>query len=148
LIGKTRNKKNMSEHILIQDQVGGGLLRPIECISEMVFGLFMALTFVAALAAITSGNAELRTMFVAALSCNLAWGLVDAIMYLVRTATDRGPSVAFTRAVQAASDASNGRRLVDHRLHERFLLRTASKLISATKIEAIRAATSASPHTA
>ena len=33
-------------------------------------------------------------MLAAALGCNLAWGLVDAVMYLVRTITDRGSADA------------------------------------------------------
>ena len=40
----------------------------------MLFGLFMALTFVGAVSAATSRREELRTMFIAALGCNLAWG--------------------------------------------------------------------------
>ena len=35
-----------------------------------------------------AGRDEVREMFVTALGCNLAWGLVDAVMYLVRTVTD------------------------------------------------------------
>jgi len=35
----------------------------------MLFGLFMALTFVGAVSAATSGREELRTMFIAALGC-------------------------------------------------------------------------------
>ncbi len=36
------------------------------------------------------GDDQIRAMFIAALGCNLAWGLVDAVMYLVRTLADRG----------------------------------------------------------
>ena len=59
-------------------------------VSEMLFGLFMALTFVGAVSVAEQGDAHIRAMFIAALGCNLAWGLVDAVMYLVRTVTDRG----------------------------------------------------------
>ncbi len=54
-------------------------------VSEMLFGLFMALTFIGAISVAESGRAQIREMFIAALGCNLAWGLVDAVMYLVRT---------------------------------------------------------------
>ena len=104
----------------------------------MLFGLFMALTFVGAISAATAGREEVRTMFVAALGCNLAWGLVDAVMYLVRTATDRGRSLKFMRGVRAAGDAQTGRSLVERRLSERFALRTGTGLISSAEIEAIR----------
>ena len=65
------------------------MLDPVERVSEMCFGLFMALTFVGAVS-ISSAEHEKSTMLYAALGCNLAWGLVDAVMYLVRTITYRG----------------------------------------------------------
>src|SRR5688572_33107277 len=70
------------------------ILNPVDRISEMLFGLFMALTFVGAVSVGDSGREQLRAMFIAALGCNLAWGLVDAVMYLVRTITDRGRALA------------------------------------------------------
>ena len=65
------------------------VLDPVERVSEMCFGLFMALTFVGAVS-ISAAQHEKSTMLYAALGCNLAWGLVDAVMYLVRTITYRG----------------------------------------------------------
>src|SRR6187431_2486015 len=66
------------------------VLSPVDRVSEMLFGLLMALTFTGAVSVAESGNAEIRTMFIAALGCNLAWGLVDAVMHLIRTVTERG----------------------------------------------------------
>jgi VIT1/CCC1 family predicted Fe2+/Mn2+ transporter len=37
----------------------------------------------------TAGQEEVRTVLAAAIGCNLAWGLVDAVMYIVRGATER-----------------------------------------------------------
>ena len=51
-----------------------------------------------------AGRDEVRAMLVAALGCNLAWGLVDAVMYLVRTVTDRGRAITLIRSVRAAGD--------------------------------------------
>jgi hypothetical protein len=65
------------------------VLDPVERVSEMCFGLFMALTFVGAVSAL-GGTDSPHAMLAAALGCNLAWGLVDAVMYLVRTLTERG----------------------------------------------------------
>ena len=102
-------------------------------VSELLFGLFMALTFVGAVSVADSGEAQIRTMFIAALGCNLAWGLVDAVMYLVRTVTDRGRSLTLVRAVRAAADAEAGRRLI-----ECSLSRVAAGLVSTAEIEAMR----------
>jgi hypothetical protein len=110
------------------------ILSPVDRVSEMLFGLFMALTFVGAVSAATSGRDEIRTMFFAALGCNLAWGLVDAVMYLVRTIADRGRMLTLFVAVRAAPDAETGRRHV-----ERALSKWASSLVSPAELEAIRA---------
>ena len=65
------------------------VLSPVDRVSEMLFGLFMALTFIGAVSVADSGRSQIREMFIAALGCNLAWGLVDAVMYVVRTKTER-----------------------------------------------------------
>ena len=82
------------------------VLSPVDRISEMLFGLLMALTFTGAVSVAESGNAEIRTMFIAALGCNLAWGLVDAVMHLVRTVTERGRLITLVRAVQGRTATS------------------------------------------
>ncbi len=88
------------------------VLDPVERVSEMLFGLFMALTFVGAVSVATAGREEIRTMFFAALGCNLAWGLVDAVVYLVGTITTRGRTLMLVRAVRAAGDAHSGRKII------------------------------------
>ena len=59
------------------------VLDPIERVSEVIFGLLMAMTFIGSLSVATAGREEVRTMMITALGCNLAWGLADAVMYLV-----------------------------------------------------------------
>ena len=73
-------------------------------------------------------------MFITALGCNLAWGLVDAVMYLVRTITERGRTLTLAQGVRSAPDAQAGRRLVASSLSE-----VAAGLVSETEIEAVRA---------
>lgn len=84
------------------------VLSPVERVSEMCFGLFMALTFVGAVSAAGAGEDAGRTMLVTALGCNLAWGLVDAVMYLVRNAAERGKRHTLALAVRAAPDPAAG----------------------------------------
>ncbi len=109
------------------------VLNPVDRVSEMLFGLFMALTFVGAVSVAEAGQEEIRKMFGAALGCNLAWGLVDAVMYLVRTVTDRGRSITLVRSVRAAPDAETGRRLIASSLS-----RIAAGLVADPEIEAMR----------
>lgn len=109
------------------------VLNPVDRVSEMLFGLFMALTFVGAISVAESGRAEVRAMLAAALGCNLAWGLVDAVMYLVRTVTDRGRLLTLINSVRATPDAEAGRTLI-----KRSLSRVAAGLVTDTEIEAMR----------
>ncbi len=109
------------------------VLSPIDRVSEMLFGLFMALTFVGAISVAEPGDAQIRAMFIAALGCNLAWGLVDAVMYLVRTVTDRGRLLTLIRSVRDAPDPTTGRVLI-----ERSLSRVAAGLVSPAEVEAMR----------
>jgi hypothetical protein len=109
------------------------VLSPVDRVAEMLFGLFMALTFVGAVSVAESGREQIREMFIAALGCNLAWGLVDAVMYLVRTVTDRGRRLTLVRSVRAAPDAETGRRFL-----EQSLSRAAAGLVSSVEIEAMR----------
>ena len=109
------------------------ILDPVERVSEMLFGLFMALTFVGAISVAESGRAEVRDLLVAAIACNLAWGLVDGVMHLVRTITDRGRALTMVRSVRAAADAASGRAVIQGALSTGV-----AALVTDTEIEAMR----------
>jgi VIT1/CCC1 family predicted Fe2+/Mn2+ transporter len=110
------------------------VLEVVDRVSELLFGLYMALTFVGAVSVADSGGEELRNMFAAALGCNLAWGLVDAVMYVVRTITARGRSLTLVRSVRAAPTAAAGRGLIQDSLAP-----AVSALVSESALEEIRA---------
>lgn len=109
------------------------VLSPVDRVSEVLFGLFMALTFVGAISVTEAGRDDIRAVLAAALGCNLAWGLVDAVMYLVRTVADRGRLITLIRAVRAAPDAETGRMIIAGSLSK-----IAAGLLSASEIEAVR----------
>ena len=123
----------INEEIHHEEPTREPVLSPVDRVSEMLFGLFMALTFVGAISVAESGDAQIREMFIAALGCNLAWGLVDAVMYLVRTVTDRGRLVSLIRSVRDAPDAATG-----HVLIKGALSKVAAGLVSTAEIEAMR----------
>ena len=124
----------MSEGHVTSESAREPILNPVDRVSEMLFGLFMALTFVGAVSIAESGEAEIRQMLAAALGCNLAWGLVDAVMYLVRTITDRGRLLTLTRSVQTAADTATGRAII-----KSSLSKVVGSLVTDTEIETIRA---------
>ena len=88
------------------------LLDPVDRVSEILFGLIMAVTIIGSISVAAAGRIEVRAVVAAALGCNLAWGLVDAVMYLVRTLTERTRHRALAMRVIDAEPA------VAHRLIE------------------------------
>ena len=48
------------------------VLDPVHRVSEVIFGLLMALSFTGALSVATAGREEIRTVMFTALGCNLA----------------------------------------------------------------------------
>ena len=87
-------------------------LDPIERVSEVIFGLIMVLTFTGSLSVATAGHAEVREMLVGALGCNLAWGVIDALLYLMASLAEKGRGLATFHAVRATRDPGEGQRLI------------------------------------
>lgn len=88
------------------------VLDPIDRISEVLFGLFMVLTFTGTLSVLDSGRDDVRSMLVAAIGCNLAWGFVDAVMFLLRTLVARGRKLRLVLAVRHTLQADQAQRLI------------------------------------
>src|SRR6185503_2762554 len=88
------------------------VLEPIERVQEVLFGLIMVLTFTGSLSVAEAGREDVRTMLIGALGCNLAWGLIDAVFYLMGCLADSGRRHASFRAAREAADPAEARRLV------------------------------------
>ena len=65
-------------------------LNPVDRISEIIFGLIMALTFTCTISIADSGRTEIREMLIGAIGCNIAWGLVDAVMFILTGLAEKG----------------------------------------------------------
>jgi hypothetical protein len=110
------------------------VLSPVDRISELLFGLLMALSFTGAVSVADGGQAQIRELFIAAFGCNLAWGIVDAVMYLVRTVADRGRALSLAHAVRTAASPEAGRGAIEAALSHRV-----AGLLSPAELEAVRA---------
>jgi VIT1/CCC1 family predicted Fe2+/Mn2+ transporter len=88
----------------VEPERRGRVLNTVDRVCEVCFGLFMALTFIGAVKAVNGGEQAGHKMFLAALGCNLAWGLADAVMYLVRTLSERGQSLQLARIARREED--------------------------------------------
>lgn len=87
-------------------------LDPIDRVSEVLFGLIMVLTFTGSLSVAEADRDEVRTMLIGALGCNLAWGIIDAILYLMGCLAARGGGLRTLHAVRSATDPGTAHRLI------------------------------------
>ena len=88
------------------------LLDPIDRVSEALFGLIMVLTFTCSLSAAEAGRAEVRAMLIGSLGCNLAWGIIDAILYLMGCLAEQGRGLIAWRAVRKAATPEEAHRII------------------------------------
>ena len=79
------------------------LLEPDERLSEILFGLIMVISITGTISVATGGREEVGTLLRGAVGCNLAWGITDAVMYLLSTLVVRGRGIAAWRAVRGAA---------------------------------------------
>jgi hypothetical protein len=88
------------------------VLEPHERIAEVLFGLIMVLTFTGSLSVAEAGRDDVRTMLIGALGCNLAWGIIDAVLYLMGSLAEKGRGLMIFRAVLGAADPQKAQRLI------------------------------------
>jgi hypothetical protein len=109
------------------------LLDPMERVSEVLFGLIMVLTFTCSLSVAEAGRDEIRTMLIGALGCNLAWGIIDAVFYLMGCFSSQGRGILQLKAVRTLSDAGAAHRVIAGALPPRV-----ASVLSPAELEEIR----------
>jgi hypothetical protein len=90
----------------------GRVLDPIERNSEVLFGLFMVLTFTGTLSVASAGREDVKLMLIAAIGCNTAWGFVDGVMYVLRSLVVRAREATLQRLVRAVPRPEDAHRLI------------------------------------
>ena len=108
-------------------------LHPMERLFEILFGLIMVLTFTCAVSVTHAHRDDIRTMLFAALGCNLAWGIIDAVFYLLGVLSERGHNLITFRALQKAADPADADRIMADALPPVVL-----KILSTSEIRSMR----------
>ena len=88
------------------------VLEPHERIAEVLFGLIMVLTFTGSLSVAEAGRSEIRHMLIGALGCNLAWGVIDGVFYLMTCLAEKGRNLMTYRAVHQETDPQKAQQLI------------------------------------
>ena len=85
------------------------VLEPGERIAEVLFGLIMVLSFTGSLSVAEAGRDDVRLMLIGALGCNIAWGIIDGILYLMDCLSERGRDIRALRAARTISSTPSAR---------------------------------------
>jgi len=94
----------------------GDVLDPVERLSEILFGLIMALTFTGSIHAAQAGREDLKTILFGAIGCNVAWGIVDAVMYLLAEYVRRNRMRRSLAALKQAATPQQARAVLEDHL--------------------------------
>ena len=94
-----------------------GELEPEDSLGEILFGLIMVLTFTLG-ASVAAGEDEdwARTLIIGAIGCNIAWGVIDAVFYLMAELFTRSRRARLHRALKAAGTETAGLAVIRHEL--------------------------------
>ena len=103
----------------------------------------MALTITGAVSVTTADRLQIRTMLIAALGCNLAWGIIDAGMYLMARLGQRGRMALVAQAVRETTDRENAHRLIANELPPPL-----AAIFRQSELELIREKINQLPHSA
>jgi hypothetical protein len=92
-----------------------------ERVGELLFGLIMVLTFTLGAGIELAGDPqETRSLLIAALGCNTAWGIIDGALYLMNRLSERGRLHRLVLAIKASPDREQALALVNAELDERL----------------------------
>jgi hypothetical protein len=108
------------------------VLEPYERVSEVLFGLIMVLTFTGSLSVAEAGRDDVRVMLIGALGCNLAWGIIDGMLYLMDRMGEQGRSFRAWWALRKASPAEA------HRVIARALPTMVAAALTPAEYETLR----------
>ena len=89
-------------------------LDPASSLSEVLFGLIMTLTFTlgAGLTIQEEGREGARALLIATIGCNLAWGFIDGVLYIVGQLYERGRRKRLALRIGQTRDEAEANALV------------------------------------
>jgi VIT family len=95
-------------------------LDPASTLGEVLFGLIMTLTFTLGAGIIIEdeGREGARQLLIALIGCNIAWGLIDGVLYLAGQLFDRSRLRRIGQAVRGAADQRSAVTIVAGELDE------------------------------
>jgi hypothetical protein len=94
-------------------------LAPGDSLSEVLFGLIMTLTFTLGAGLVVREDPEAaRDLLAATIGCNIAWGVIDGLMYLAGQSFEHGRRARLRNAIRAAAGEEEAARSIAGELDE------------------------------
>jgi hypothetical protein len=95
-------------------------LDPASSLGEILFGLIMTLTFTlgAGLMLQEEGREGARALLIATVGCNIAWGIIDGVLYVIGRLFERGRLTRLGQRIRETQDDAEARGLVAGELDE------------------------------
>jgi hypothetical protein len=88
------------------------VIDPAQRVAEVLFGLIMVLTFTCSLSVAEAGREDVRIMLVGALGCNLAWGIIDGVFFLMSSLAEKGGALLQLQSLRKSTSFEAGRQLL------------------------------------
>ena len=120
--------------------VDSRLLNPIERISEILFGLIMVLSFTCAISVAEVNRIDVKEVLIGALGCNLAWGVIDAIMYLMNVWAQRGRDMTILEFVRKTEDHEKAIRYIAETFSPELSVVVGKESLEKIRMDIVRAA--------
>ena len=95
----------------------------------------MVLTFTGSLSVAEAGREDVREMLIGALGCNIAWGIIDAMLYLMGILAEKGRGLITLQAVRRAADPQEAQRRIAEALPP-----VVASILEPAELETIRTA--------
>ena len=96
-------------------------LDPGDRLAEILFGLIMVLTItLGAGVALKDDPGLARESLIAAVGCNIAWGIIDGAFYIMASLLERGRRARLVAAVKAAPDEAAALAVISRALDDRL----------------------------
>ncbi|MFN8257058.1 MAG: hypothetical protein U0W24_15290 [Bacteroidales bacterium] len=106
------SKQGKAEKELKEPYTEKGLLATDERISEILTGIIMTLTFTCAFSVLKSDTTTVTDMLKGAFCSTIAWGLIDAEMYLFMTLINKEHKFTFLNYVRKSKDIEKVHKVI------------------------------------
>jgi hypothetical protein len=130
--------RELLEHFLDFSQKGASkpikrFLDPMERISEILFGVVMVLTITCSFSVGAHGRTEVHQMLIGALGCNVAWGVIDAVLHWLACFHAHGLRIMTLRVAREAKNPEEAYRVIAEALPPLL-----ASVTTSAELEAIR----------